>query len=149
MFNLQTVNDMEGFNSTKGGFNGTILPKGSGGTGRDGHSPYIGQNGNWYEWDDATQQFVDTEVQAQGPQGNTGSSVEYPFELVNNLTTDDATKALSAKMGKTLKELINGIFVDVEEDGLFFVDNSFRIGAKIDSNGLHAINILEFEIQNL
>ena len=33
MFNLQTVNDMEGFNSTKGGFNGTILPKGSGGGG--------------------------------------------------------------------------------------------------------------------
>lgn len=98
---------MEGFNSTKGGFNGTIFPKGSGGGG-NGHSPYIGDNGNWFEWDDTTQQFVDTGTKAQGatgpqgPQGNTGSSVDYPFELVNNLTTDDATKALSAAQGKVL-----------------------------------------------
>lgn len=38
----------------------------------------------------------------QGVQGNTGSSVDYPFELANNLTTDDATKALSAAQGKVL-----------------------------------------------
>ena len=38
----------------------------------------------------------------QGMQGNTGSSVEYPYELVNNLTTDDATKGLSAAQGKVL-----------------------------------------------
>ena len=37
-----------------------------------------------------------------GPQGNPGSSVDYPFELVNNRTTDDATKALSAAEGKRL-----------------------------------------------
>lgn len=86
--------------------------------GGNGHSPYIGDNGNWYEWDDATQQFVDTGTKAQGedgeqgatgpqgPQGNTGSSVDYPFELVNNLTTDDATKALSAAQGKVLDEKI-------------------------------------------
>lgn len=43
----------------------------------------------------------------QGTQGNTGSSVDYPFELVNNLTTDDATKALSAAQGKVLKDLMN------------------------------------------
>ena len=39
----------------------------------------------------------------QGLQGNTGSSVDYPFELVNNLTTDDATKALSAAQGVVLE----------------------------------------------
>ena len=39
-----------------------------------------------------------------GLQGNTGSSVDYPFELVNNLTTDDAQKALSAAMGKALAD---------------------------------------------
>ena len=38
----------------------------------------------------------------QGIQGNTGSSVEYPYELVNNRTTDDATKGLSAAEGKRL-----------------------------------------------
>ncbi len=38
----------------------------------------------------------------QGMQGNTGSSVEYPYELVNNLTTNDATKGLSAAQGYVL-----------------------------------------------
>lgn len=38
----------------------------------------------------------------KGDQGNTGSSVDYPFELVNNVTTDDATKALSAAQGVVL-----------------------------------------------
>ena len=47
----------------------------------------------------------------QGPQGNTGSSVAYPYELVNNLTTDDATKGLSAAMGKALNDKI-GSFID-------------------------------------
>ena len=38
----------------------------------------------------------------KGAQGNTGSSVDYPFTIVNNLTTDDATQALSAAMGVEL-----------------------------------------------
>ncbi len=44
MFNLQNVNDMEGFNSTKGGFNGTILPAGGQGGGTSfedlGYQPF-------------------------------------------------------------------------------------------------------------
>ena len=40
----------------------------------------------------------------QGIQGNPGSSVEYPFELVNNETTDDATKAHTAQGAKRLKD---------------------------------------------
>ena len=38
----------------------------------------------------------------QGMQGNTGSSVDYPYELVNNLTTNDATKGLTAAQGVVL-----------------------------------------------
>ena len=38
----------------------------------------------------------------KGAQGNTGSSVDYPFTIVNNLTTDDATQALSAAQGVVL-----------------------------------------------
>ena len=45
----------------------------------------------------------------QGMQGNTGSSVDYPFELVNNLETDDATKGLSAAQGAVLDRKINSI----------------------------------------
>ena len=157
-------------------------------TGPAGKSPYIGENGHWYEWDEETHQYVDTETNAkgdtgetpditigtvttaepgtpaaatmtgtpedpvlnltipkgavgatpnftigtvttgepgtpvvvtltgtpeapvlnitipQGMQGNTGSSVDYPYELVNNLTTNDATKGLSAQQGKVLKD---------------------------------------------
>lgn len=39
---------------------------------------------------------------AKGNQGNTGSSVDYPYELVNNRTTNDATKGLSAAEGYRL-----------------------------------------------
>jgi hypothetical protein len=45
----------------------------------------------------------------KGDQGNTGSSVAYPYELVNNLTTDDATKGLSAAMGKVLGDEIDTV----------------------------------------
>ena len=160
-------------------------------TGPAGKSPYKGENGNWFEWDEEAGQYVDTGVRAkgdtgdtpdisigtvttvepgeparatmtgtpeapvlnlsipkglvgatpnftigtvttgepgtpvvvtitgtaeapvlnitipQGAQGNTGSSVEYPFELVNNLTTDDATKALSAAQGVALDNKVS------------------------------------------
>ena len=42
----------------------------------------------------------------KGQQGDTGSSVDYPFTLVNNLTTDDATQALTAAMGVQLESEI-------------------------------------------
>lgn len=43
----------------------------------------------------------------RGMQGNTGSSVEYPYELVNNLTTNDATKGLSAAQGYVLNDKLS------------------------------------------
>lgn len=49
----------------------------------------------------------------QGMQGNTGSSVDYPFELVNNLTTDDATKALSAAQGVVLDGKVTQLEAEV------------------------------------
>lgn len=42
-----------------------------------------------------------------GLQGNTGASIDYPYELVNNLTTDDATKGLSAAQGVAIDRRIN------------------------------------------
>lgn len=53
---------------------------------------------------------------ATGAQGNTGSSVDYPYELVNNVTTNDATKGLSAAQGKVLDDKISqlGLKVDGE-----------------------------------
>lgn len=42
----------------------------------------------------------------QGPQGNTGANIDYPYELINNLETDDATKGLSAAQGVVLDQKI-------------------------------------------
>jgi hypothetical protein len=73
----------------------------------------------------------------QGMQGNTGSSVEYPYELVNNLTTNDATKGLSAQQGKVLKDELSQLeaetanvaksSVTTEESDLDVVDRSNNI----------------------
>ena len=52
---------------------------------------------------------------AKGDQGNTGSSVAYPYELVNNVTTNDATKGLSAAMGVSLKGEINQLGLEVSQ----------------------------------
>lgn len=165
--------------------------------GEDGKSPYIGENGHWYEWDEDAGEYVDTETEAQGEtgttpditigtvttaepgtpaaatmtgtpeapvlnltipkgvagdtpaftvgevttgqpgtpvvvtitgtaaapvlniqipqgmQGNTGSSVDYPYELVNNLITNDATKGLSAAQGKVLKDELTQLEAEV------------------------------------
>lgn len=40
--------------------------------GRDGKSPYIGANGNWFEFNDTTQAFFDTGKRAQGQDGVPG-----------------------------------------------------------------------------
>lgn len=82
--------------------------------GEDGKSPYIGLNGNWYVWDDTTQQYVDSGERAQGRDGNPGSSQAYPFELVNNEETNDSTKAHTAAGAKRLKDEITQL--DLKED---------------------------------
>lgn len=41
---------------------------------RGTYPPYIGENKNWYEWDSATTQYVDSGVVAEGVDGNDGIS---------------------------------------------------------------------------
>lgn len=70
------------------------------------------------------------ETGPQGPQGNTGSSVAYPFELVNNLTDGGAEKALSAQMGKELSGNIEEITAKMESSYIDVTDNyEFSNGA--------------------
>ncbi len=85
----------------------------------------------------------------KGDQGNTGSSVDYAYELVNNLTTNDATKGLSAAMGVQLESevsqldlKVNGVFPDVLEDGFYIVDPDFYIGFKFDGEDIRYKNCL-------
>lgn len=53
---------------------------------------------------------------AKGEQGNTGSSVDYPYELVNNLTTNDATKGLSAAQGVVLDGKVSQLEAEVNKE---------------------------------
>jgi len=55
---------------SSGGGTGPQGPQGEPGT--DGHSPYIGENGYWYVWDAGYEDFIQTGVPAQGPQGAQG-----------------------------------------------------------------------------
>ena len=61
----------------------------------------------------AAEHMVDIHRGPKGDQGNTGSSVDYPYELVNNLTTDDATKGLSAAQGVALDDKISQLGQEV------------------------------------
>ncbi|MBQ2437978.1 MAG: hypothetical protein II265_07820, partial [Clostridia bacterium] len=59
----------------------------------------------------------------KGAQGDTGSSVDYPFTIVNNLTTDDATQALSAAQGVVLEGEITQLEAKVGEVSVPFTEN--------------------------
>ena len=57
----------------------------------------------------------------KGEQGNTGSSVDYAYELVNNRTTNDATKGLTAAEGKRLGDDISHLEAEVHNlSGIFY-----------------------------
>lgn len=66
----------------------------------------------------------------KGEQGNTGSSVDYPYELVNNLTTDDATKGLSAAQGVAIQ-----CEVDQLEQKIDGAEQNAVAGKYINSSG--------------
>ena len=51
----------------------------------------------------------------KGAQGDTGSSVDYPFTIANNLTTNDATQALSAAMGVQLEGEVSQLEAKVDD----------------------------------
>lgn len=58
-------------------------------------------------------QGIQGEQGPQGEQGNPGSSVDYPFELVNNEETNDATKAHTAAGAKRLNDKIGQLEAEV------------------------------------
>lgn len=66
--------------------------------GKDAHSPYIGVNGNWYFWDDATGQFVDSGLSAHGDDGhspyiNTSTNTWYEWDSSTGSYKDTGIKA--------------------------------------------------------
>jgi hypothetical protein len=79
----------------------------------------------------------------QGMQGNTGSSVEFPYELVNNLTTNDATKGLSAAQGVVLDGKVSQLEAKVDENEVTISEHTLSIGG--NPTGIKEIPNLEIE----
>lgn len=65
--------------------------------------------------------------------------------IADNLTTNDATKVLSAKQGKVLcdnlTELVQRLYQQVTEDGWHLVDEQMNVALKYDADGLDAAKI--------
>lgn len=84
-------------------------------------------------------------------QGNSGySGAAEELEVVNNDTEGGPTAAWSAERGKVLVERLPNSCT-VAEAGIYFVDESYNIGAYIDDDGFHAVGIdqqhsLDYEI---
>ena len=70
----------------------------------------------------------------KGAQGDTGSSVDYPFTIVNNLTTNDATQALSAAQGVVLEGEISQLEQEVDE---LYGKFTQYVGWMSDNNGTY------------
>ena len=122
----------------------------------------------------AAEHMVDIKTGPQGPQGNTGSSVDYPYELVNNVTTDDATKGLSAAQGVVLDGKISQlgqylenpewvrvvtdddgkILYGVKTDGKFYFGDDCPpqvqeyVGQQINSIGIDALLATKVDKEN-
>lgn len=98
-------------------------------------------------------------------------------QIADNLTTNDPTKSLSARQGKVLKDMIGDLgdldtsdktdlvaainenrgdlekllplIVEINESIFAVIDNDLNIGAYVDDTGIHAANILEYQIISL
>jgi len=62
-----------------------------------GKSPYIGENGDWFEWDDTEARFIDTGVQAQG---QVAVDIELSLTSTNPVQNKVVTAAINEKYTK-------------------------------------------------
>ena len=96
----------------------------------------------------------------KGAQGDTGSSVDYPFTIVNNLTTNDATQALSAAMGVQLESEVSQLEAEVYDDmaallpatvpdGFFLTDELLNVVLKYTADGFDVAKVAPHFIQAL
>ena len=94
-----------------------------------GKSPYVGENGNWFQYNDEQSLFVDTGVKAQGEQGIQGIQGEpgkdglngqdgyTPVKGEDYFTEEDINSldlATNASVKKAISDAIGGI-----EDGSY------------------------------
>ena len=66
-----------------------------------GKSPYIGENGDWWEWDDEQGVFIDTGVQAQG-------SIAVDTSMSSTSTNPVQNKVITAAVNEKQDALVSG-----------------------------------------
>lgn len=69
-----------------------------GADGLDGHSPYIGENGHWYTWDDSSGEYIDTYVPASGGGGGTTDHSQLTNRDTNNQHPISAITGLASAL---------------------------------------------------
>ena len=70
-------------------------------SGTSGKAPIIGSNGNWYEWDDATSQYVDTGESSRGQDGQDGED-GIGLSSVSTPSPADGTAIITLSNGDTI-----------------------------------------------
>lgn len=76
-----------------------------------GRSPYIGENGNWFEFNDETQSFVDSGVVAQGipgeegKQGEKGEDGYTPIKGTDYFTEGDISEIVDIVTEKAIGDI--------------------------------------------
>lgn len=77
-------------------------------------------------------------------------STQQAFEDVKTAIREwyEGLNMVNKEQDEKISELEKSMAMLVEEDGYFWVDENMNVGAKIDNNGLHAINLIEFEVES-
>ena len=99
--------------------------------GRDGYSPYVGNNGHWFAYDDSTQQYVDTQVTAQGPQGETGATGATGPEGPQGATGATGAQGPAGADGHSPYIGVNGHWYVWDTNTSAFVDSGVSAGADL------------------
>ena len=78
----------------------------------------------------------------KGAQGDTGSSVDYPFTIVNNCTTNDPTQALSAAQGVYLDGKLTQLEADVDglEEDVSIINGFYNDEVEEDATSFDLLN---------
>lgn len=78
---------------------------------RDGYSPFIGDDGNWWEWSSQYQCFVDTGISASGSSGGSGTT---NYNELKNLPVI-GNETIKGDVSATIQGMINKSIPDVSE----------------------------------
>lgn len=84
--------------------------------GKDGHSPYIGQNGTWMLFDDTSRQWIDSNVKAQGGSVVIESIQETDIDDEYNKVLFSNGNEINIKNGKTGHTPIKNVDYWTDED---------------------------------